>query len=380
MSESYGIDSHKLIYHSERVAQWRESKSRWARAKSVYPIYVEMSPVGACNHRCTFCAVDYIGYKANRLQTAVLEKRLPEMGRLGVKSIMFAGEGEPMLHKDISEHVLLCNASGIDVSFTTNATIITDKFVDRALEHTTWIKVSLNAGSKETYSRVHRTKESDFEKVVSNLKVLVTEKRSRSLHCTIGIQILLLPENSHEIEKLIHIARDEIGVDYLVVKPYSQHKYSETRIYEGMDYASFANLGKRLKAFNTEQFSVVFREETMRKCGEGENSRYKQCHATPYFWAYVMADGSVYGCSAYLLDERFQYGNINDNTFQEIWEGEQREENFNFINEKLDISNCRTNCRMDEVNRYLDRVAQGKIEQVNFNEVDRNKIPHVNFI
>ena len=53
------------------------------------------------------------------------------MGRLGVKSIMFAGEGEPMLHKDISEHVLLCNASGIDVSFTTNATIITDKFVDR---------------------------------------------------------------------------------------------------------------------------------------------------------------------------------------------------------------------------------------------------------
>ena len=93
-----------------------------------------------------------------------------------------------------------------------------------------------------------------------------------------------------------------------------------------------------------------------------------------------MADGSVYGCSAYLLDEKFQYGNINDHTFQEIWEGEQREENFNFINEKLDISNCRTNCRMDEVNRYLDRVAHGEIEQVNFDEVDRNKIPHVNFI
>ena len=118
MTDRFNIDSHKLIFHPKRVAQWQEAADQWEKAKSVYPIYVEVSPVGACNHRCTFCAVDYIGYKSNRLSTSVIAERLPEMGQLGVKSIMFAGEGEPLLHTDTAEHVLICNEANIDVAFT----------------------------------------------------------------------------------------------------------------------------------------------------------------------------------------------------------------------------------------------------------------------
>src|SRR3990167_6458018 len=96
--DKYNIDGHKMDMHPERVAQWLGGNKR-----EVYPIYVEISPVGHCNHRCTFCAVDYIGYKSRSLDVIKLKQALLEMGIKGVKSIMFAGEGEPLLHKNIGE-------------------------------------------------------------------------------------------------------------------------------------------------------------------------------------------------------------------------------------------------------------------------------------
>ncbi len=365
-TDRFAIDGHKLIYHPRRVTQWLDVGDDWQKARSVYPLYVELSPVGACNHRCTFCAVDYIGYQAQRLDLQRITPRLREMGELGVKSIMFAGEGEPLLHKQLPEMIEVCAESGIDTAITSNATVVSDKFLDRGLPHLSWIKASVNAGRATTYADIHRTDAEDFPRVVANLQRLVEQREQHGHRCTLGAQSLLLPENRHEMVELARLCRDHIGLDYLVVKPYSQHLFSNTHVYEGITYDDMDQLAAELAAENRDGFSVIFRSNTMRKLGEQREQRYPRCSATPFFWAYVMADGSVYGCSAYLTDRRFNYGNLNQQSFEDIWQGEERKANFSYVRKQLDIRDCRTNCRMDDINRYLHALGSDGITHVNF--------------
>ena len=255
--------------------------------------------------------------------------------------------------------------AGIDIAFTTNGVLMTNSFVEQSLPFISWIKVSINAGSAESYEKIHRTKGDDFNKVLKNLRQAVRFRDQQRLHCTLGAQLLLLPENSHEVVELARICK-QIGLDYLVVKPYSQHLMSETQQYRNVQYDEYLSLAQDLLKFNDKGFNVIFRTRAMKNYSQPDEKRYKQCHATPYFWAYIMADGSVYGCSAYLTDKRFEYGNINDQGFQEIWQSEARYNNWRFVREHLDISNCRKNCRMESINQYLDKLDNNMPEHVNF--------------
>ena len=66
----FRIDSHKLLFHPRRVADWLEGKP-------IAPLYLEVSPSGMCNHRCRFCGMDYVGYPQRRLPGELFRARQP---------------------------------------------------------------------------------------------------------------------------------------------------------------------------------------------------------------------------------------------------------------------------------------------------------------
>ena len=393
LTDKFRIDGHKADWHRDRVAQWLEAEKSgdWEKAKKVYPIYIEIAPVGGCNHRCTFCAVDYIGYEAkNRLETADLERILTEMAAAGVRSVMWAGEGEPLIHKDLGRIIRFTQSVGIDSSITTNAVLMNEKFCREALPSTTWIKASVNGATAESYTRIHQAKPKDWDTVWANLERAVKLRGEIGAKTTLGVQSLLLPEIWHEIPLLAQRAKDA-GVDYLVVKPYSQHNYSVTQTYSLVRYKEkekLAALEQELLKFNSETFQVVFRSAAMENYAF-DGHQYEKCQATPSFWAYLMADGELYGCSAYLKEplkggkldptkeDRFMYGNVLKASFEDVWEGERRKKNWEFVRNGLDISECRKNCRMNQVNKYLTQVrAAGDIGP----EPEGPPPDHINFI
>ena len=350
--DDWGIDSHKLHYHPERVAQWLAAET-WEKAKHVYPLYWEITTSAACNHRCTFCSVDAIGYPAILFDETILAERMREAKSLGVKSVMFAGTGEPLIHKKISAITRSAAGVNLDVAFTTNGVLL-DKL--GPVDLCTWIKVSLNAGSQENYAKIHQTKPEDWDKVWTGIRNAVKRKGN----CTIGVQCVVLPENCYEMRALASMCVDA-GVDYLVLKPYSQSTFSIVQRHD-IDYRAMREYLLTVQEFDTPTFKVVYRSEAMKQ--ESEKHHYDKCRATPIFWAYAMANGDLFTCSAHLLDPRFNIGNLNTHTFKEIWEGKKRRENFELM-KSFNIKQCRLNCRMDKPNRYL---------------ADFSRIEHVNFI
>lgn len=353
MKENIRIDSHKLIYHPDIVAEWM-------KGKNIYPIELEIGLTNACNHRCIFCAADYTGYKPNKIDTIILKKNLEELAIKNVKSIIYSGEGEPLLHKDAPDIINMTKRLGFDAAMSTNGVLLTPEVSKECLGSLTWIRFSMAAITDDTYNKIQRGKAGDLSKVLFNMQEAVRVKKEQNLTTTIGVQLLLLPDNKNEIIQMGKELR-KIGVDYFTIKPFSQHPQSQHILQ--VNYNDMIDLENEIKTLETDEFKVYFRKHSMKKleCKRG----YKKCWALP-FMVHIDEKGNVWPCMTFMGKEDLKYGNLNEESFVHIWEGEHRKKIVNYFMQMNLEENCRELCRLDEMNRYLEEL--------------KNPGNHVNFI
>lgn len=352
MAENIRMDSHKLIYHPEIVA-------RWMRGENVYPIELEIGLTNACNHRCIFCAVDYTGYKPDRMDKQLLINNLREIAPRGVKSIIYAGEGEPLLHREAPDIINETKSMGIDAALSTNGVLLTSDISRECLKSLTWVRFSTAGITDEVYDKIQRGARGDLAKVLHNMEEAVKVKRDQHLHTTLGVQLLLLPDNKNEIVRMGRKLR-RIGVDYFTIKPFSQHPQSKHILQ--VDYEEMLELEKEVKTLQTDEFAVYFRAHSMKKlrC----QRTYQHCWALP-FMVYIDAKGNLWPCIVFMGKDELRYGNLYDNSFVDIWEGQHRKAITDYFMQMDLKNNCRELCRLDEMNRYLEELKNPS-EHVNF--------------
>lgn len=336
------IDGHKLFLHPLRVAEWMGQGD-------CFPLYIEIGLTSRCNHRCIFCALDFLERGAVDFDRDVLLKALKDMATCGVKSLMFAGEGESLLHPDAPLFIKTASELGIKVAVTTNGVPFTPAKAEACLPHLTWIRFSCNAGTPEQYALVHHTQAGDFERVLANIRFAAEFKKKNKLQVDIGVQTLLLPESIDGVLRLAELVK-EAGADNLQVKPYSQHPSSTNRF--TLDHERYLDLEPQLKAFESETFSVIFRKNTIRRIVEGID--YDTCHGLPFF-ALINAKGQIIPCNLFYTDPEFIYGDLHQASFADIWQGEGRQQVLAAMHQR-DIKECRQACRLDPINRYLHRI------------------------
>ena len=356
-ADNYLIDGHKLFWHLDRVADWQQGKT-------VSPVYVEISPVSLCNHKCIFCGIDFVRGKDVRLDTAVFTKRIKEMAALGVRSMMFAGEGEPLLHKDLELFLRTAKNSGIDVSLTTNGSLGTPKLWRKTLPLLTWIRFSVDAGDAESYSKVHKVSEDVFKKTIKSIEEAVKVKRDLRLDVTIGVQFLAIEENLQSLKDALNLF-SKIGVDYFSIKPYSLHPQMVNKRDVFYTEKTAGYIKRVVNGFSKKsKMKIIFRDFAMDKYA-GKEKAFDHCRALP-FWGYVSSKGDFYTCSVFIGDKRFTAGNIYANDMKDIIYGSLRKRSIRYACSQMDIKKeCRINCRMARVNEFLE-FLENRPEHINF--------------
>lgn len=353
--KNYNFDSHKLIYHLDRVNDFITNGD-------CFPLYLEISPVGSCNHRCIFCAYDFIGYPNRKLETERTLSLLDELAKVGIKSILFAGEGEPLLHPDIARLISHAASNGINVGLFTNGQLLKDDLSAAILPHLTFLRLSFNGGSPGNYAQIHQVKPEVFDSVVENIAVACRIKQSRSLAVDIGTQFVLIPENC---DFLLDAAKTlkSAGVDYLAIKPFVQQSSQQHyQVGEQLSAELVDSLLCEVEALACTGFSVMARRRAFEDYGR---RGYQHCYGSSFI-SVLNSAGNLSTCLPYWDKEEFVFGNIYEHSFREIWASEQRSKILQYLQERLDTHHCPPNCRTNEVNEFLWDLKHPNVKHINF--------------
>lgn len=137
------------------------------KPKYDHPITIKIGPTDLCNFNCPHCSEDK---SAGRSHPDLF--KLIEIVEPYCKSLVFSGNGEPTVHPQFLEAIAYARQLGLEVGLITNCALLKDEDIPTYGELCSWIRVSMDATDKETYSRIHGTSPLVFERVLSNIERL----------------------------------------------------------------------------------------------------------------------------------------------------------------------------------------------------------------
>jgi radical SAM protein with 4Fe4S-binding SPASM domain len=293
--------------------------------------------------------VDHLVNKsADSIDADSAKRIVAELAALGNKSIMFCGNGEPLLNPAAADIIAFASQQ-TSASVTTNGLPLSGGNL-RLIDGLEWIRFSVNGGDRDDYAAVHGAAPEMFDRVMKNIAEAVERKRKLGLAVVVGVQFVLLEENAGTAVELARRLKD-IGVDYFSVKPYSQHPLSENR--RTIDYKHFAGFEEQFASLEDDSFKIIYRSGSMEKLGA--KKPYGKCYGA-HFLSFISANGDVWECNVFVGDRRFFIGNARQESMQDIWTGSRRKVVLAFIENELNLDECRDACRMDECNKYLWRL------------------------
>lgn len=169
-----------------------------AYGRKVSGLRIALTP--RCNLRCLYC--HHEGEVASKCEISkeMAVSVAHAAVELGVRSIKFTG-GEPLVRKDLEE-IISSMPKGLDISLTTNGTLLAERAQSLAKAGLNRVNISLDSLNPETYRAITGCREGDLEMVLQGIDAAL-EAGLRP----IKLNVVVLKENENEIPELIEFCR-----------------------------------------------------------------------------------------------------------------------------------------------------------------------------
>jgi len=356
MDDKYNMNSHKLLWHLDRLLEYQ-------KGNSVVPLNVQLGITNGCNFDCIYCYGAAVMGKVGVVDRIDLPfdtiiNFLNDAKNIGVRSISLVGEGENTIHPNFYEIMNHTRKIDLNMGMATNGIALDKDSIKSVLESLIWLRFSVG-GIGETYELIHGR--NVFNRFVDIVRSTVDIKRFYGLKTTIGLQMVVMNENIDDIVPLAKLGR-ELGVNYFVAKPCSDTPDRKLSV-PHEEYPLLTALFNEAESYSTDYYSVVMKRSKFENKGYND---FDCCRATN-FVIQINAKGNVAPCGhllGYRADE-FLMGNINKQHFSDIVFSDRYRE----IQAKvrtLDVNKeCETNCLHYYMNNFLQGL-ENVPEHVNF--------------
>lgn len=297
-----------------------------------YPISVELSFTDRCNLSCKYCSDEELRKRSNSdISFERIEVLIKDLAENGTRGIVIEGGGEPTLFKRFNDIVKTSIKHGLHLGLITNGVLLPYQQVLNSFD---WIRISLDAANREQYLKI---KGRDyFETVLKNIEILVQQKKN----VVIGVGYVLTNENETSIEDLVLRLR-KMGVDYIQFRPVIDHPELMPQN-KDLSY---------LEKHATQKFSINI-HNMKENVIQGNLSLACSAHSLS---SVITSNGDVYLCGRLNKYHWLEpIGNLNANSFKEIWTGETRRKQSQMVADEAFCRKWCPECRMTKYNVLLE--------------------------
>jgi sulfatase maturation enzyme AslB (radical SAM superfamily) len=213
---------------------------------------------------------------------------------------------------------------GIKTAIVTHGGHIEQRDLWDEIINSEWIRISVDAGTKETYGSMRRTAESNFSKVWDAIRELSYRKSNSQSKVTIGVGFVVSKENWKEVVDATRMAK-QVGADNIRISGVFSTdgpRYFDGFLEEARDLVRYA------KELENERFKVYerFTEKVSDlEQGSPEDSFCGYQHMTTY----IGGDLSVYRCCVMSYNQRGYLGSLKEQGFKQMWDSQEKKDRMN---------------------------------------------------